>query len=74
MVDSLEALKEGLTLCRSSEARYALYPFLVLIVLIGCWFEIKAEALRSKKAASVRDPSAGCPAAAHFVYVGGGHE
>jgi len=49
---SLEAIKEGLTLCRSAEPRYALYPLLVLLVAIGFWFEFKVEDLRPKKAAA----------------------
>lgn len=51
-VYSLEALKEGLTLCRSAEPRYALYPFLVLLVVIGFWFEFKVEDRRPKQAAA----------------------
>jgi hypothetical protein len=51
-VYSLQALKEGLTLCRSAEPRYALYPFLVLLAVIGMCFEFKVDDLRPKKTAS----------------------
>jgi hypothetical protein len=49
---SLQALKEGLTLCRSAEPRYALYPVLVLLLVIGLGFEFKVDDLRPKKAAA----------------------
>ena len=48
-VYSLEALREGLTLCRSVEPRYALYSVLFLLVLIGLWFEFEMDSLRPKK-------------------------
>jgi hypothetical protein len=49
---SLQAINEGLTLCRSAEPRYALYPVLILLAFIGCGFEFKVDDLRPKKAAS----------------------
>lgn len=51
-VYSLEAIREGLTLCRSVEPRYALYPILALVALIGVWLEAKMDSLRPKKTAS----------------------
>lgn len=49
---SLQAIKEGLTLCRSAEPRYALYPVLMILALIGYGFEFKVDDLRPQKAAS----------------------
>jgi hypothetical protein len=51
-VYSLQALKEGLRLCRSAEPRYAFYPFLVLLAVIGMCFEFKVDDLRPRKTAS----------------------
>ena len=51
-VYSLEALREGLTLCRSAEPRYALYSVLLLLVVIGLWFEVQVDSLRPKGVAS----------------------
>jgi hypothetical protein len=49
---SLQAIKEGLILGRSAEPRYALYPILMLLVLVGCWFEFKVDDLRPKKSST----------------------
>jgi hypothetical protein len=46
-VYTLQALDEGLMLCRSAEPRYALYPILIFLVFIGFWLDAKSEKLKA---------------------------
>jgi len=48
VVYTLQAMNDGFTLGRSAEPRYALYLVLVILVVVGFWFDFKAEAARTK--------------------------